>query len=1003
MAYSNRGRPANEIVQPYTGPIIPFSEFGRVFTSDDTLTVQKAIDWSSENGIAVGQEGEFRVNAITLKHHVRIIAPGVGTCWLLGRALSAEPDFIHLDTDIVGDIQISGMTIDGDGVSQNAMRLRAIPGMATGYLQGGLWYFLFKDLDILGFHGEGVWLDGYGNAPGDPAAFRGPIQFGQFRNVRVNCASDLKRSLRMSGQCGQIDFDMACQFNNGAAGAYVSGNSECVMFERAVNLDETLNSDIAPYAINFNGSSIQGNRRGVTIERAQAVNFNGVLFENLFECVLNSVSAWGNCINDCSFFQCGHKGDGTGFIVRNSGGLITVKDPKYNSSGASSPIENHYQSWFDQPIILEGAHIDGATAIKTTGMTRNAMAAASSIDILYHKDIYINGSTTINTIVSQHYPGTIVYLRANGGAILLGSSGNIDSAPHRMPLRVPANATVTLQMNDLSGVWKVVGLSGPRGQYRSEGVFVNASMSPYQILPDSGTVRVDCSAGAVTVKLPSINDTTAGHRITVRKTDGSANPCYINGATTPENPDGQPNNSVRLLEVAQSIDFERNGFVGTQNWDSVATASMASGTPHDASFASLIVAAGGIQITGGASVATNPGVISKNSGSGLVISLIAGSSYDLYVLGPGGSILTVAHNTPDVTFYRHVDVSGTLGVVGGILVTGSGSLYGTQGTIVINAGNGLALQGKTGTFADFYILRANGGSLMWNPTGTANMSFGGDINAVQYSIGGAIALARGGGGYTLVYNSIGIIAMYLGAVGIDPANYYDNNMHYFRVAAGASNIMAITATGDIQLLIGSRGFTDTAGTRRVSVTTSGVDITGTMTVSSTVNLMSSKYVLGSTVATLAVPISITTAIGGTGLNLTDTAGHTGISFVPLNSTSAVFFDNGRVGSSTYFRCSNVSQTDRNWLVVSGGGVAQFGYAVTIAGALTVSGLLVGQASLNITGNMLCTGVISTGAPSGGTSAQWKLGSRVTSGCTTDFNKYLEVDIAGTLYKVMTAV
>ncbi len=53
-------------------------------------------------------------------------------------------------------------------------------------------------------------------------------------------------------------------------------------------------------------------------------------------------------------------------------------------------------------------------------------------------------------------------------------------------------------------------------------------------------------------------------------------------------------------------------------------------------------------------------------------------------------------------------------------------------------------------------------------------------------------------------------------------------------------------------------------------------------------------------------------------------------------------------------------------------------------------------------NLIASGDITTGAPSGGTAAAWKLGVKVDAVVVLDTAKYLQVDIAGVAYKVALA-
>ena len=51
------------------------------------------------------------------------------------------------------------------------------------------------------------------------------------------------------------------------------------------------------------------------------------------------------------------------------------------------------------------------------------------------------------------------------------------------------------------------------------------------------------------------------------------------------------------------------------------------------------------------------------------------------------------------------------------------------------------------------------------------------------------------------------------------------------------------------------------------------------------------------------------------------------------------------------------------------------------------------------GSLQLSSAIKTGAPTSGTSAEWKLGSRVAATVALDTTQYIEVDIGGTLYKL----
>jgi hypothetical protein len=55
--------------------------------------------------------------------------------------------------------------------------------------------------------------------------------------------------------------------------------------------------------------------------------------------------------------------------------------------------------------------------------------------------------------------------------------------------------------------------------------------------------------------------------------------------------------------------------------------------------------------------------------------------------------------------------------------------------------------------------------------------------------------------------------------------------------------------------------------------------------------------------------------------------------------------------------------------------------------------------LQVTGTVKTTDSITTGAPTTGTAAPWKFGSRVAAAVVLDSTQYIELDISGTLYKL----
>jgi hypothetical protein len=908
MPRSNRGRPASEITNDQT-PIIPFDRFGRIGTADDTDTIQRAIDASSEYGIKVGQEGEFNVNKIILKDRSRIVAPGETSMRLIARVGSAEDSLVQLAQGVVQNVFLKGISLNGNVAGQAAMWLKAIPNSDTGVLQGGLWYFRFEDMEISGFTGaDTIWFDGYGNAPGDPAAFQGPIQFGTMSNVRAFRGALDKRALRMSGQVGQINFDAGCQFDSSLAGYPDGGTAENILIERDVKSGGT-HSDQAPYSINFYGTTCQGGNRGIRIERATGITMHSMHFENLKEGILNSVSAWGNSVQACVFGLVGVGTDGYG--VKNMGGLISCRDLTFLGN-ASGFTQTHYISWFDQPIKLEGYHRDD-TGIRTFGITRAAMDPAMSLDTGYSDHIYVNGpggGIVIKNIVSQLMPGEQLTIRANAGSVILDNgtgNGAIDLGAFRAPARIPADSIAILQRDDLAGgPMKLVSIGGNRGHVRPLGTYVTAAMSPYSIPADLGTIRVDTTAGNVVLKLPSVSNTPPGHRISVFRVSGGSNTVYINGNTTAENPGGFSDNVIRLTTVLQSIDFERNGLIGEGGWDPLAGSDMHSGIPSvvDSTYLQgygTIVARGP---QGQVYLGTQPPI------SNPTLSL-RGAVFSAAAPYPYGNALEWGHDNPSGYVHTLGTEPGTgYGFLGFHIEHGTSPNSGTYTT-----------RGVMGI-----LMRSDGlGGVTWQRAAAASQTNGSLVQLASLAQDGTFTSAVLAASVSV---NVGPGAAYAqiasGGLTTNVPLLVNNYINVNRAASGPTMFMS-SNVGDTGIAFSpaSAGSTVYLDNSRVGSSMAFRTSSGSATDRTWLTVLASGAAQFSYAVTIANVLTVATTGGVTGINITDATGNTGISFTPANSSTSAFIDQRRVGSNTYFRQSSASAADTIWLTVTAAGEATF--------------------------------------------------------------------------------
>ncbi|MCU1384986.1 MAG: hypothetical protein JWL71_3683 [Acidobacteria bacterium] len=570
MARDNTNRPPHEFgqwaaLQGNTN-VRPFSDFGPVFTADDTATIQAAVDWSSSSGIPVGGDGTYPIDGVVIKDRARVICPGprgntagVGTTFVPKSGGTAKGLFL-LDTGPVQRVVLSGFGLDATGganAGQHGIYFLAMPIFIAGAWQGGLWSSVWNDLMVQGFTGEQIWLHASGDEVAHP--FSAPHQFGRMTGVVALTASTTRRALRLTGQVGQFNYDAACQFD-GALGGGASRliGTENVLIERGVDRTTFVqDSDRAPYTHNFFGSTFQSNTLAARIERATNINFIGAHFEECPRGVKFDVQAYGNSVRSCDFQNVGQDAHGTipGRVIEATGGSET--SVLVDGNIFVGPVDTHFAQSGGAQLITGAGNRHSGDTLRTSGLTKGAIAAAATITTQSFNYVYVNGSATaVNTIASDLLPGEVLVLRANGADLLLGASGNIELGAYQAPLRVPQNGSAILIRNDLSNVWLLAAVGG-QNSLRAPVVFINASNSPYTVVPGSGTVNVDCTSGNVVVNLPANTLAPSGARLTVRRFDSSGNSCTINGAT---------GGAVALTRVLQAIDFERDAIVGSGAW-----------------------------------------------------------------------------------------------------------------------------------------------------------------------------------------------------------------------------------------------------------------------------------------------------------------------------------------------------------------------------------------------------------------------------------------------------
>jgi hypothetical protein len=135
-------------------------------------------------------------------------------------------------------------------------------------------------------------------------------------------------------------------------------------------------------------------------------------------------------------------------------------------------------------------------------------------------------------------------------------------------------------------------------------------------------------------------------------------------------------------------------------------------------------------------------------------------------------------------------------------------------------------------------------------------------------------------------------------------------------------------------------------------------------------------------------------------------------YTTSNPGAAMFLLQSGITFATYGSgTANGSLTGANEMVYAGGelrvGISDqgtfklqvadksyFGDEVQIASTTDL-----GNYKLQVTGDAILTGSITTGAPTSGTAAAWKLGTKVATSVQLDTGNYIEVEVGGTFYRL----
>jgi hypothetical protein len=307
--------------------------------------------------------------------------------------------------------------------------------------------------------------------------------------------------------------------------------------------------------------------------------------------------------------------------------------------------------------------------------------------------------------------------------------------------------------------------------------------------------------------------------------------------------------------------------------------------------------------------------------------------------------------------------------------------------------------GSTGATSKRFIIESNGNVGINTATIGSRLQVNGNA-AIGYSastaaptnglaVSGALAVgtnaellsAASRGNITINGASTSILTFGVGAVA--KAYFFHDNTHL--------TLANYTATGNIDF----NTFSGADGTR-MRLTNAGSLGIGTTTIGSTLQVNGNAAIGYS--ASTAGPTNGLSISGNTTIGTTTAAGKFTID--PDDNQVGLAITGTSLTSANEQSLIDLAQT---WNTTGNPTAIKLNITNTASGATAdLMELQVGgtsQFTVDKSGNTIMTGSVKTGAPTGGTAATWKLGSKISNTMAFDDSGYLEVEVGGTTYYV----
>jgi hypothetical protein len=419
------------------------------------LYVQDALDTLAAlgGGVVYMAAAEFTEH-IRLNSLVSLLGPGGSRAAFKAPPGSTRKGVIEMSAGPVTGAHCAGFSVRPNGnAGQHGIYLeaRGVPGDPNN--NGGFWYSSFDDVRVGQFAGDSWWFRGGG------IDTLKPHQFLELRNC-FGVSGNSGAALRMSGQCGQIRV-AGGNFDGPSQGA--PSSHAAIVVQREVNDDYSNKSAQGGYTIDFEGTTIQSNNLGVTVDGGRSIVFDNPYFENLNYGMDITNSPLGVIVNNPMWANAVSKitSDGSGYAIRQRGSRVDVYDPVIVGRWDGKAMDSDQSAG---SLNVHGtAKYPSMIGNPSTGMTRQStIASDGSLQIDGVRTLLVNGGSpyTLRTLNGYLSVGQEVTLRAYGGSFTIAAGGNISPSGNSFPITVQNGQTISFVRMDLVTVWTMKSFSG---------------------------------------------------------------------------------------------------------------------------------------------------------------------------------------------------------------------------------------------------------------------------------------------------------------------------------------------------------------------------------------------------------------------------------------------------------------------------------------------------------------------------------------------------------------